>query len=447
MNRISFFSLCALAVAAGAARGDANWTQFRGPSAGVVEGAALPDKWSTSDNVAWVTPVPGRGWASPIVWGDRIFLTSVVSDGKPEPPKKGLYFGGNQYKAPKEKHRWVVLAVDGKTGKLLWEKSAHEAVPSTAVHIKNTYASETPVTDGERLYAYFGNVGVFCYDLDGKELWSQKYKSYKTRFSWGTAASPVLHKDRLYIVNDNDENSFLVALDKRTGKEVWRVERDEKSNWATPYVWENELRTEIVTPGTGKVRSYDLDGKLLWEFQGMSSIAIPTPFAKHGLLYISSGYVLDPVRPLYAIRPGAKGDISLKKGETSNQSIAWHHRQGGPYNPTPIVYGDFLYVLYDRGFLACYDAKTGKQVYEQQRLSPEATAFTASPWACDGKIFCLSEDGDTFVVQAGPQFKLLGKNSLDEMCMATPAVLGDSLIVRTLTKLYRIEKGAKLTQK
>jgi outer membrane protein assembly factor BamB len=341
-------------------------------------------------------------------------------------------------KPPADVHHWKVLCLDWNTGRVLWEREPHKGPPDSSIHIKNTFASETPVTDGERVYAYFGNLGIFCYDLDGKEVWTKRLPSQKTRFGWGTAASPVLHKGRLYIVNDNEDKSYLLALEATTGKEIWRIEREEKSNWATPYVWEHEKRTELITPGSKKVRSYDLDGKLLWEFSGMSSIAIPTPFAKDGLLYISSGYVMDQLRPIYAIRPGAAGDVSLEEGQTSNEYIYWSQPTGGPYNPTPLLYGDYLYVLYDRGFLACFDAKTGKQVYERQRLDQNAAAFTSSPWAADGKILCLSEDGDTFVIQAGPEYKLLGKNKLDEMCMATPAVLRGSVLIRTEGQLYRI---------
>jgi outer membrane protein assembly factor BamB len=314
-------------------------------------------------------------------------------------------------------------------------------VPKHSLHIKNTYASETPVTDGQRVYAYFGNIGLFCYEFDGKELWSKQFGSFKTRYNWGTAASPVLHKDRLYIVNDNDEQSFLIALDKKTGKQIWRVDRDEKSNWATPFIWENEQRTELITSGTGKVRSYDLNGKLLWELGGMSAIAIPTPFAEHGLLYISSGWVGDRKhRPIFAIKPGAEGDITLKDDQNSNQFIVWWQKFGGPYNPTPIVYGDYLYVLYDRGTINCYDARTGSEIYSKKKISAGANEFTTSPWANDGKIFCLSEDGDTFVIQAGTEFKVLGTNKLNEMCMATPAAVRGSLIIRTLSKLYRIRR-------
>jgi outer membrane protein assembly factor BamB len=277
--------------------------------------------------------------------------------------------------------------------------------------------------------------------MNGKPLWSKKWAPFKTRYGWGTAASPVVYKDKVYVVNDNDEQSFIIALNKKTGAEMWRAEREVGTNWATPYIWENELRTEIITPGTKKVRSYDLNGKPLWEFSGMSSIAIPTPFSRHGMVYIASGYVGDQHRPVYAIKPGASGDISLAKGETSNKFIAWYQPQAGPYNPSPIVYGDYYYTLYDRGFFTCHEAKTGKLVYDKVRLDPGVQAFTSSPWAYNGKIFCLSEDGDTFVIQTGPEFKLLGKNSLDEMCMATPAIVRGSLIIRTASKLYRISKA------
>ena len=292
------------------------------------------------------------------------------------------------------------------------------------------------MTDGERLYTYFGNVGMFCYDLAGNRLWSTNWPAVKTRAGWGSAASPVLHENRLFIVNDNDTKSFAVALDAKSGRQLWRVERDEKSNWATPYVWQNEQRTELITAGTKRIRSYDLNGGLLWECGGMSSIVIPTPFAKFGLLYVASGYVGDKVRPIFAFKPGASGDISLKPGETNNQFIAWHAPAAGPYNPSPLVYGDYLYVLFDFGFLSCHDARTGREVYGKQRVRDSATAFTASPWAANGKIFALSEDGDTFVFQAGPDYRLLHKNSLEEMCMATPALAGDQLLIRTLTKLY-----------
>jgi outer membrane protein assembly factor BamB len=417
------------------------WPQFRGPqSTGVADDPALPETWSATRNVVWKTEIPGSGWSSPVVWGDRIFLTSVISTVAPEAPKKGLYFGGNREGIPTDEHRWMVYAVDWKTGKIVWEREVHRGSPRSSHHLKNTYASETPVTDGERVYAYFGNLGLFVFDMEGKPVWSQHWGPFRTRYGWGTAASPVLHKERVYVVNDNDDQSFLAALDKRTGKQIWRVARDEASNWSTPFIWENGQRTEIITTGTRKVRAYDLDGKVLWELGGMSSIVIPTPFAQHGLLFLASGYVGDNVRPVFAVRPSARGDISLKESETGNEYIAWYQRQAGPYNPSPLVYGDFYYTLLDRGMMTCHEARTGREIYGKQRMDPETTAFTASPWAYNGKIFALSEDGDTFVIQAGAEFKVLGKNPLDELSMATPAIARGSLIIRTASKLYRIAK-------
>lgn len=416
-----------------------NWPQFRGPqSMGAVEDdPKLPERWSSAENVVWKVDVPGAGWSSPVAWGDRIFLTTVVSTASKEPPKKGLYFGGER-PAPADEHRWLVYCFDFKTGRVLWEREVHRGKPAQSRHLKNTYASETPATDGERVYAYFGNLGLFVFDMNGKPVWNKPVEPVNTVYGWGTAASPVLHGGRVYLVNDNESKSWLAAFDKKTGKEIWRVEREEGSNWATPFLWESGRRTEIVTNGRKKVRSYDLDGKLLWELGGMSSIVIPTPFARDGLLYLASGYVGDQNRPVFAVKPGAKGDISLAKGQTSSEFIAWYQPQAAPYNPSPLLYRGIYYTLLDRGFLTAHDAATGKEIYGKQRIDSGAGAFTSSPWAYNGKIFLLSEDGDTFVIEAGPQYKLLGKNSLDEMCMATPAIVRSSLIVRTASRLYRI---------
>jgi outer membrane protein assembly factor BamB len=427
----------------GVGSGAENWPQFRGAdSRGVHDHPDLPDQWSATQNVLWNTDVAGRGWSSPVVWGDRVYLTTVVNEGETEPPKKGLYFGGERKEPPQTVHQWRVMALDRQTGKILWNQQASHGVPESSIHVKNSYASETPVTDGTHVYAYFGNRGVYCYTMDGQLVWELPVHAHKTRLGWGTSASPVLHEDRLYIVNDNDEKSYLVALDKLTGKEIWKIDREEHSNWATPYIWKNELRTEIITPGSGKTRSYDLNGTLLYEFGGSSVITIATPYSAFGMLYVSSGYVLDGKKPLLAIRPGAAGDITLADGQNSNDFIVWCQRQAAPYNPTTLVYQDLLYVLLDRGFFACYDAKTGEMVYDKQRL-PVAN-FTSSPWASNDRIYCVNEDGVTCVIQAGREFKLLHTNSLaeDDMCMATPALVGGQLLIRTASRLYSIGKAA-----
>ncbi|HMO37569.1 MAG TPA: PQQ-binding-like beta-propeller repeat protein, partial [Gemmatales bacterium] len=303
---------------------------------------------------------------------------------------------------------------------------------------KNSYASETPVVDSERLYVCFGNICLFTYDHGGKLLWKYAIPSMPTAYSWGPAASPIVYKDRLYFVYDNDQSSYILCLDVKTGSQVWKKDRDEKSNWSTPYVWVNDKRTEIVTAGTKRTRSYDLEGNILWEVGGMSAITVPTPFAADGLLYISSGYVMDQKKPLMAIKPGALGDLTTKTDEPDHPSVAWVQRKGASYMPTPIVYRGLCYVLYDQGFLACYDAQTGKEVYGKQRFKGKTSGFTASPWAYQGKVFCLSEDGDCFVIEAGREFRQLTVNRLEELCMATPALTERSLLIRTASKLYCI---------
>jgi len=440
VRRVIIVWLAAVLATVFAAEGPAAWPQFRGPGAlGVAANdPRLPDTWGPDQNLVWRMPIPGLGWSSPIVWGQRVFVTTAVQEGETEAPRQGLYLGGER-PVPQASCRWLVLCLDAGSGKVLWTATAHEGVPGGARHLKNTYASETPVTDGERVYAYFGNTGLFTYDLDGKLLWSKRWDPMTTRGNWGTAASPVLHGDRLYIVNDNENQSWLVALDKRTGEQVWRVDRQEKSNWSTPYVWVNERRTEIITPGTGKTRSYDLEGKLLWELTGASGITIPSPFSAHGLLYVASGFLMGTRQPLWAIQPGASGDITPPAGETSTDAIAWWLPRGAAYNPSPLVYGDELYVLLDRGLLSCYDAKTGEPRYEQQKL-PGSGAYTVSPWAYNGLVFCLSEDGGTRVVKAGKTFEPLQRNALDEMCMACPAMADGSLFLRTAVALYRFQK-------
>lgn len=423
-----------------AAASPRHWPQFRGTdSLGTSEDdPRLPEAWSDAENVIWKTPLPGMAWACPVVWDERVFLTNVISEGAVEPVKKGLYFGGDRPNTPQDPHRWMAYAVDFATGEIAWETELRRGVPPTPRHLKNSYGSETPVTDGKRVYAHFGYLATWCLDLDGNVLWKRDWKPYKIRNDWGTSASPVLHEGRLYLINDNEERSTLSCLDKVSGRTIWEVGRDEGSNWSTPFVWENDLRTEIVTTGTGKVRSYDLDGKLLWELGGMSSIVIPVPFAGHGMLYISSGYVGDQKRPVFALRPGAKGDISLKGGQDSNDFIAWHHPQAAPYNPSPLLYKDLYYTLYDRGFLTCHDAVTGEEIYGKQRLDRDSKAFTASPWAYNDRIFCLSEDGDCFVIEHGHDYRLVRTNSIGELCMATPAIAQGSLILRAAEHLYRI---------
>ena len=281
----------------------------------------------------------------------------------------------------------------------------------------------------------FGDLGLFAYSLDGEPLWTYDIPPKKTFFDYGAAASPVVHDGQVVFVYDNLEESWIAGIDAATGKERWRTPRAEQRSWATPLIWENDLRKEIVVPGLTRNRSYSLDGDLLWEFDGkMSNLVIPSPFAAHGMVYIASGYVGDRQRPTFAVKPGGEGDLAPGGLDEETPYIAWHQPQASPYNPSQIVVGPYLYTLYDRGFLPCHNALTGEEVYGKQRL-PEGASFTASPWSYNGRLFCLSEDGDTFVVRTGPEFELLATNPLDELCMACPAVADGRLLIRTASKL------------
>ena len=425
----------------------AQWAKFRGPDDGAVsDDPRLPDAWSETTNVVWKADVPGLGWSSPVVWDDHVFLTTAVSAGEERQPVRGLYDPGAASGATRSmaSHRWLVYDLDFATGAVRWVREVAVAVPQIERHLKNSFASETPVTDGDRVYVYFGTIGlVVALDLTGEVEWRRELGVFNGRQRFGTAASPALHDGRLYVVNDNTTASFLMALDAATGDEIWRVERDEVENWATPFVWENDLRTEIVTAGLRRVRSYGLDGRLLWELGGMTVNVVPTPFARDGLVYISSGYPGGMPRPVYAIRPGASGDISLSEGENGNDFIVWYQPMLGTYNTSALVYEGHYYTLLDRGFLLNHDARTGREVYGRTRIKP-GSGFTASPWAYNDRIFLMGEDGDTFVIRAGPEFELLHTNSLNEMALATPAVVRGSLLLRTQTKLYRISNdGAR----
>lgn len=448
------------------AAGPVEWPQFRGPGgAGIADRSALPRRWSTTDNVSWVIEVPGRGWSSPIVWRDRVFVTSAVSPGAFKAPSPGIF--GNDYAAELKKQglpdeeivkrvvgrdieltsetgeiSYMVFALHAKDGKVVWKQEAHRGKPFGGRHRKNTYASETPVTDGERLYASFGgNVGVFCYAMNGTLLWKHTWTPQPIYLDFGTASSPVVHGGRVYQLHDNDGQSFLAALDAKSGKELWNVKRTDlasimASGWATPVVWENGTRTEIVTIGRGFVISYDAEGHELWRLKGMTQ-ATPSPVAADGLLYVGSGSQGDANRPLIAIRPGARGDVTLRADQKSSEFVAWFLPRFSGYTPSPLVYRGRVYGINDNGVLQVADAKTGTEIYKA-RVGGGGHTFSSSPLASRGRIYCLSEDGDMFVLRAGDRYDEMQKNSLGEMSLATPAADSDSLYIRTQTKLYRI---------
>jgi outer membrane protein assembly factor BamB len=454
-----------LTTLASPASGPSEWPQFRGPAgSGIADESSLPEKWSDSQNVAWSSEIPGRGWSSPIVWRDRVFVTSAISPGTFKAPSTGIF--GNDYAAELMKQglpveevnkrvinrdieltgetgdiRYMVYALDARTGQVLWEAEAHRGQPFGGRHRKNTYASETPVTDGERVYVSFGgNVGLFCYSMEGKLLWKHSWPPQPIYLDFGTASSPIVHNGRVYQLHDNDGEGFFAALDAETGKELWNVKRTDtapmKSGWATPFIWESGSRTEIVTIGRGLVISYDPTGKELWRLKGMTQ-ATPSPVAADGLLYVGSGSQGEANRPLMAVRPGASGDISLIAEQDANDFVAWRQPRFSGYTPSPLVYRGRVYAINDNGILQVGDAKTGKEIYKA-RVGGGGHTFSSSPVASQGRIYLLSEDGDTFVLRAGDKYDEIAKNSLGEMSLATPAADADSLYVRTQTKLYRI---------
>jgi outer membrane protein assembly factor BamB len=423
-----------------------NWPRFRGPDAtGVApDHQGLPVTWSTTKNVKWVADVPGWGWSCPVVWGDRVFLTAVIADQPTRVPSRGLYLGEGVREPAEGIHRWMVYCFDLETGEMRWQHEAHAGQPQVPRHPKSTYAAETPTTDGQRLYVLFGDLGLWCYDLEGDPIWEQKIEPKNTFFDYGAASSPVVHDGQVIVVYDNLDESWIAAFDAETGNERWRTLRDETRSWATPLVWTNPVRTEIVVAGENRNRGYSLDGRLLWEFDGkMSHLVIPSPFIAHGLCYLASGYIGDSHRPTFALRPGARDNIVADGDFESSEFIAWYQGRSAPYNPSPIVYGDYLYTLHDQGFLTCHDAKSGEEVYGRKRFSPSGS-FTASPFAFNGRLFCLSEDGLTYAIQPGPEFEILERNPLDELCLSSPAIARDKLLIRTASKLYCLSEGAEL---
>ena len=417
-----------------------NWPGWRGPgSLGISAEKNIPVKWDMTRNVQWKAEVPGLGHSSPVVWGDRVFVTTAVSsDPKEDYWEKG--FPRIERKPDSAEISWKVMCFDRDTGKLLWDRTAIQKKPANARHTKNSYASQTPATDGQHLFAFFGDQGMYCYDFQGKLIWSRDLGSFTMRNNWGLGSSPILYRDTVIQTCDQETGgSFIIALDKMTGKTVWKTDRDEASSWSTPYLYTQGERPELIVNATRAIRSYDpATGKLWWECRGpATSITSPTPTSSNGLIIVSSGFIVEPVRPVTAFRPGATGDITLKEGETSSQYVVWRQSTAAPYIPSPIAYRDYVFVLLDQGFLSCYDAKTGKEIYSKKRIDVGAN-FSASPVAMDGKLFLMSEDGDVYVVSAGPEYELLAKNSMGEAIMASPAISDGKMFVRTLKHLYCI---------
>ena len=459
---------CALLLASSIAHAqDIVWPQFRGPDSNPVgANPKLADRWSKTENVEWSLEIPGRGWSSPIVTGGKVFVTTATTEGKSKPPQIGTEYS-NEYVAELQKQgltmeqilervtardielpkevmlHYFLYCLNLKSGNVEWKKEFHTGRPPGGRHRKNSFVSESPVTDGKFVYVYVANLGLWSFDLQGKLAWTTPLEANPIYLDFGTGSSPALVGNLLVVVNDNEKQQYIAAFDKHTGKQVWRTNRDiggkaqpvQRSGWVTPFVWRHALRTEVVTVGPGEAVSYDLGGKELWRLSGMAATPIPMPFAYDGLLYIDGGRG----RSLFAIRPGASGDISLGKDETSNAFIVWSQARGGTYLPSPVAYNGGLYVLTETGILSRFETRTGKMTY-RTRIDPAAAAFTTSPWVYNDKLFCLSEEGQTFVIATGENFRLLHVNELDDMALASPALVGERLLIRTEKRLYSIRR-------
>ena len=421
-----------------------NWPSFRGANAaGVADGHPTPVKWNTTtgENILWKTPIPGVAVSSPIVWGERVFVSTAVSSD----PKAGIrtgQYGDVEPVNDSTRHSWKLFALDRRSGKIVWERVAHEGTPKTKRHPKSSQASSTPVTDGQRVIVWFGSEGLYAYDLNGKELWKRDLGVlnagwfYDPDYEWGIGSSPIIWQNLVIVQCDVQKNSFIAAFDVATGEPVWRTSRDEIPSWSTPTIFDSFGRAELVTQATGFTRGYNpASGEELWRLSGNSEITIPTPVVGAGLVIVTNGY--RGVQPIYAVRPGSKGDITLKGDETKSDTIAWSTKRGGPYIPTPLIYRDQLYLLQGNGVVSAHDVRTGQRIY-QERLVATGGSFSASPVAADGKIYFASEDGDMYVVQAGPKFDLLATNPIGEIVMASPAISEGVLFVRGLKTVFAI---------
>ena len=423
-----------------------HWPQFRGPHSNQLsQDKQLPQVWSQDKNVQWHVKIPGRAWSSPVVWGDKIFVTTAVLDEPSKSPTDSPAQASSRPPVPDRiqpnaDYRWEIYCLDKNSGKILWTKVATQGKPTMVTHSQNSYASETPVTDGERVYAYFGMKSLYCYDFQGNLLWEKDLGVYKMNKDWGTGSSPLIHDGLVYLQIDNEEQSFLVALEGKTGDERWRISRQEGSNWCTPIIWQNHQRTELVTGGK-TVRAYDpLSGALWWELNVGGGRSVASPTADRERLYFGTEKRSDGGGFLFAVKAGATGDITPKAGESTSSGVLWLQSNAGIAFASPLVYRDLVYILErSHGGINCYHTQTGESVYSE-RL-PGVRTFWASPWACDGKIFCLDDRGTTHIVQAGHEFKILGLNKLDDDFYASSAITGDSLIFRGADSLYCIRES------
>lgn len=411
-----------------------NWHQWRGPEAtGVALHGNPPIQWDESTNVKWKVEIPGEGSSTPIIWGNKLFLLTAIKTDKtvdsiPDPKDQPKRPFGIVY--PNTIYQFVILCLDRETGKVLWQRVASEQVPHEGHHPDNDFASGSPITNGRRLYASFGSYGVFCYDLDGNRVWDRDLGNMETRNSFGEGGSPALHGNTLVVNWDHEGQSFIVALDATTGETRWKVDRDERTSWATPLIVPRGNRTHVITSATNRVRSYDLaTGELLWECGGQTANAIPSPVTAGDLVYCTSGF---RGNALYAIPIDSQGDL------TDTDKIAWKRDEGTPYVPSPLLYGNQLYYLQsNNGILTSVDIETGQTVIDRTRL-PNIRNVYASPVGAAGRVYLVGRDGKGLVIRHGTEFEVLAENTLEDDIDASPVVVGDELFLRGKRFLYCI---------
>jgi outer membrane protein assembly factor BamB len=439
------FLLCACLLVGSLSHAQSNWPSFRGANA---DGQALscntPTTWNVEkfQNILWKTALPGLGHSSPVIWGNKLFVTSAINQSKPAALKVGLY-GDPGSAEDNEAQQWKVYCLDKQTGALLWEKVAREGLPKQKRHTKATHANCTAATDGKNLVAFFGSEGLYCYDLNGELRWQKDLGTLRTSpvvyndapdpqgvdLEWGFASSPVIYGNRVFVQCDILTNGFVATLDLADGKEIWRTKRDDTATWSTPTVCTEGPRPQLLVNGWKHMGGYDLEtGKEIWKMSGGGDCPVPTPLVWNGLIFLTSAH--GPRRPLYAVRTDATGDVSLRDGAATNKFVAWSALRGGAYMQTPLVYGDYLYSCHLDGILSCYEARTGKQRYKE-RLGSGSDGYTASPVAAKGKLYFASEQGSVYVVKPGPQFTVLATNQMNEVCMATPAISDGTIFFRT----------------
>lgn len=425
---------------------ESDWPTFRGPRGDGVSASSVAESWNADaqsgelEGVLWQVDVPGLGHSSPVISGDRVFLaTAVASDGK-APLKVGP--GGRPEAAEDNgEQSWLLLCYDKNTGKEVWRRTAHRGIPRATRHAKATHANTSVVVSGNRVIVFFGSEGIYCYDLEGKLQWSRDLgviNVSKYGIGWGFASSPAVHSDRIALVCDDPSKPFLVLLDLKDGKEVWRVSRENicERNWSTPYIHTSPERTQIVVNGWPYVVSYDLKtGKELWRIRGGGDNPVPTPFESNGWIYLTSAH--GGLSPIYVVRPDATGDVSPTEGKSNNDGIVWSIPRGGCYMSTPVVCGDYLILGNSNGVVRCYNAVTGERLYEK-RLGANA-GIISSLVAAGDRVYCASENGTVYVLKAGLEFELLAENKMGQPCFATPAISDGVIFVRTSEKLVAIQ--------